>query len=55
MFGSDEGIKLRSTDIKLLGTIIGNVYRITLGLDVGTDLDSLDFVLVIMSAIVLAY
>ena len=36
--GSDEGIKLGSTDSKLLSTIIGNVDGITLGLDIGTEL-----------------
>ena len=32
--GSDEGIKLGSTDSKVLGTILGNVDEITLGLDI---------------------
>ena len=36
--GSDEGIKLRSTDIKLLSNILGNVDGITLGIDIGTEL-----------------
>ena len=34
--GSDEGIKLVSNDGKVLGTILGNLDGITLGLDVGT-------------------
>ena len=42
MLGSDEGIKLVSTNGKLLSTIIGNVYGITTGLDVGTELGYLD-------------
>ena len=41
MIGSDEGIKLGSTDVKLIGNILGNVDGITLGLDVGTHLGSL--------------
>ena len=36
MLGSDEGIKLESTDGKLLGIILGNVEEITLGIYVGT-------------------
>ena len=39
---SDEGIKQGSTEDKLLGTIIWNVDRITLGIYVGTELGSLD-------------
>ena len=42
VIGSDEGIKLRSTDDKVFGTILGNVDRITLGLDIGTELGFLD-------------
>ena len=42
LFGSSEGIKVGSTDVKLIGTIIKNVDGITLGIDVGTDLVSLD-------------
>ena len=42
MLGSDEGIKLVSTDGKVTVTILGNVYGITLGIDVGTELGSLD-------------
>ena len=38
LLGSDEGIKLGSTNGKVFGTILVNVYRITLGLDIGTDL-----------------
>ena len=34
--GSDKGIKLGSTDGKVIGNILGNVYVIVLGLDVGT-------------------
>ena len=39
---SDQGIKLRSTDCKLLVTILVNVDGTTLGLDVGTEMGSLD-------------
>ena len=42
MLGSDEGIKLGSTDGKVLSTIRVNVDGIILGLDVGTELGSLD-------------
>ena len=42
VLGSDEGIKLGSTDAKVIGTILGNVDGIILGLDVGTELGSLD-------------
>ena len=42
MIGSDEGIKLVSNDGKVLGTIPGNVDVITLRIDIGTDLGSLD-------------
>ena len=42
MLGSDEGIKLGSADGKVLGTILGNIYVITLGIDLGTDLVSLN-------------
>ena len=42
VIGSDEGIKLVSTDGKLLGTIIGHLYGIKIGLDVGTDMVSLN-------------
>ena len=40
--GSYEGIQLGSTDGKVLGPILGNVDRITLGLDIGTGMVSLD-------------
>ena len=42
--GSDEGIKLGlyDSDGEVLGTIPVNVDGITLGLDVGTELGSLD-------------
>ena len=36
--GSDKGIKLGSTDDKVLGTILGNIYGMTLGLDIGKEL-----------------
>ena len=39
---SDEGIKLGSTDGKVLGNILVNVYGITLGLDVATELGFLE-------------
>ena len=42
MIGSDKGIKLGLSDGKVIGTIIGNVDVITLGIDVGTDLGSVD-------------
>ena len=38
--GSDEVIKLRCSDGKVLGTILGNLDGIILGLDVGTYLGS---------------
>ena len=36
VLGSDEGIKLGLSDVKVLGTILANVDGIILGLDVGT-------------------
>ena len=42
VIGSDEVVKLVSTDGKVLRTILGNVDRITLDIDVGTELGSLD-------------
>ena len=42
MIGSDEWIKLRFFDVKVLGTILGNVDGIVLGLDFGTELCFLD-------------
>ena len=42
MVGFDEGIKLGYTDGKVNGTILRNVYGNILGLDVGTELGSLD-------------
>ena len=42
MLGYDEGIKLGSNDGKLFSTILGNVGRITLGIDIGTKLGVLD-------------
>ena len=42
VLGSDEGIKLGSNDDKVVGTILGNVDRITLGIDIGTKLGFLD-------------
>ena len=42
MLGSDEGIKLGSTGVKVLGTILGDADVITLGLDVIIELVSLD-------------
>ena len=42
MYGSDEGIKLRLFDVKVLVTILVNVYGITLVVDVGTQLGSLN-------------
>ena len=42
MLGSDEGIKMGFFDGEVLVNIIGNVDGITLGIDVRTDLVSLD-------------
>ena len=42
MLGSDEGIKLGLSGGKVLGTILGNVYVITLDIDIGTYLGYLD-------------
>ena len=42
MPGSDEGIKLGLSYGKVLGAIVKNSYEVTIGLDVGTDLGSLD-------------
>ena len=42
VIGSDEGIILGFTDGELLDTILINIDEITLGIDVGTDLVSLD-------------
>ena len=36
VLGSDEGIKLALSDGKVIGDILGNLYVITLGFDVGT-------------------
>ena len=33
--GSDEGVKMGCTDGKVIDAILGNVYVIILGLDVG--------------------
>ena len=38
VYGSDEGIKLGCTDGKVIITILGNVYEITLGIDVGINM-----------------
>ena len=42
MIGSDESNKLGSTDGKVIGTILGDVYRIALVIYVRTELGSLD-------------
>ena len=42
MLVSDEDIKTGSTDGKVLGTVIVHLDGITLGIDVGTDLGSLE-------------
>ena len=42
MLGTDEGIKLVFPGGKVLGTILRNIEGITLGVDVGTKLISLD-------------
>ena len=41
MIGSDEGIKLVSTDCKVLGAILGDVDGLKFGLNFGTELGSL--------------
>ena len=41
LFGSDEVIKLRCTNSKVLVTILRNLDDITLGVDAGTDMGSL--------------
>ena len=41
-FGSDEDIKMGYTNGKVLVTLLVNVYGITLGIDAGIDLGSLD-------------
>ena len=38
MIGSDEGIKLESTDVKVIGYVLVNLDGITIGLDVGPEL-----------------
>ena len=42
MLISDEGIKLVYNNGEVIGTIPGNLYLITLGLDFGTDMDYSD-------------
>ena len=42
VLGSDEGIKLGYTNDNNIGTILIDVYGITLGIDVGPKLVSLD-------------
>ena len=42
ILSSDEGIKLVSTDSKVVCNILGDIDVITLGVDVGTYLSSLD-------------
>ena len=42
MLGFDEGIKMGLSDVKAIGAILGDVYGITIGIDVGTELVSLD-------------
>ena len=42
VLGYDEGIKLGLSDDKFLGTILLNVYGIIFGIDVGTEVVSLD-------------
>ena len=42
VLGSDEVIKLGSSDGNVLGTILGDVYGIIFGIDVGTYMGSLD-------------
>ena len=42
VIGTNEGINMGYTGGKVLATILVNVYGITLGIDVGTELSSLD-------------
>ena len=42
MLGSNEGIKLVLSDGKVIGIVLWNVDGITLGIDVGTELNSFD-------------
>ena len=42
MLGSDEGTELGYTDGKVLRIIFGNVYVITFGIDVGSEMVSVD-------------
>ena len=42
VIGSSEGFKLRYTDCIVLGTLLRYVYGITLGLDLGTELEYID-------------
>ena len=44
VIGPDKGIDLLSTYDEVLGTILGNLDGITLGIDVGTGLESLDII-----------
>ena len=45
VLGSDEGIKLGSTYGEVLGTILVNLYGITLGIDVVTELTIFGWIL----------
>ena len=42
VLGSYEVIKLGSFDREVIGTLLGNIDGITLEIDFGTELDSLD-------------
>ena len=42
LLGSDEGLKLGSTDVKVLCTILGDKNGIMILVDVGTDLGSIE-------------
>ena len=42
MLGSDEGVKLVLSGVGFIGTILGNVDGITLGINIGTYMVSLD-------------
>ena len=42
MLGSDEGIQLTSINVKFIVTILVDVDGIISGIDVGTELGSLD-------------
>ena len=48
MLGSYEGITLNLSYVKFLGTLLVDVDGITLGIDCGTEMGSLDGILVVL-------